>query len=223
MEPTVKTFYRSLFWTVVMLTASPNLAAVDKLVVIGLFKDQAILSIDGKQRQLRVGQTSPEGVKLIAADSEGAVLEVDGQRDTYQLGTHISTRYSERQTGAIVRLWPDPDNGLYTTDGSINGFAMNFVVDTGASYISMNSGQAARLGINYRLEGQEGMAQTASGLSKIYVINLDRVRVGEIEVRNVRAAVHEGQYPTRVLLGNSFLEKIDLKRDGKMLQLQGRL
>lgn len=205
-----------------LLLSGSVAAEVDKLVVIGLFKNQVILIIDGQQRRLKTGDSSPEGVKLIAADSESATLEVNGRQDIYRLGMHISSRYSEPRSGPVVRLWPEQDSGLYLADGSINGFAMNFVVDTGASFISMNSHQASRLGINYRMEGQEGLAQTASGVSKIYIINLNRVRIGGIEVRDVRAAVHEGQYPTRVLLGNSFLQKIDLKREGSVLELQGK-
>ena len=200
---------------------STSAMAVNKVVVVGLFKDRAILSIDGKQRLLKAGETSPEGVQLISANSREAVLEIDGERDTYKLGTHISSQFSEPEEGEIVRLWPNPSNGLYIADGSINGFSMKFVVDTGASLVSMNSHVAKRLGINYRLEGNEGLAQTASGFSKIYIIELESVRVGDIVLSDVKASVHEGDHPTRVLLGNSFLERITLRRDGKMLELQG--
>lgn len=200
---------------------TPLAGAVDKVVVVGLFSNKALLQIDGERRLLKTGETSPEGVKLISADSEKAVLEINGKQAAYKLGTHISSAFSEPEAGALVRLWPNPRNGLYMADGSINGFAMDFVVDTGATYISMNSHQARRLGINYRLEGREGLSQTASGTSKIYVIKLDKVRVGDIELHNVAAAVHEGDYPAEVLLGNSFLERITMRRDGKMLELEG--
>ena len=49
------------------------------ILVLGLFKDMAILRVDGKQYKLRTGEASPEGIKLIAADSEQAVLEIDGR------------------------------------------------------------------------------------------------------------------------------------------------
>ncbi len=52
-----------------MLVASVATAA-PAVRVVGLFKDSAVVIIDGKQRTLRVGQTSPEGVKLVSADSE---------------------------------------------------------------------------------------------------------------------------------------------------------
>lgn len=212
---------RSLITLLLLLFFTTPALAVDKVVVVGLFKDSAILNIDGKQRLLKAGETSAEGVKLISANSQEAVLEIDGERDTYKLGTHISSKFSERKQGEILRLWPNPANGLYIADGSINGFSMKFVVDTGASLVAMNSQEAKRLGINYRLEGSEGLSETASGYSKIYIIELDSVRVGDIELKNVKASVHEGDHPSQVLLGNSFLERINLRRDGKMLELQG--
>lgn len=211
-----------LLLTLLLLLFSTLPAAADKVVVIGLFKNQALLKIDGRQHLLKSGETSPEGVRLISADSREAVLEINGETAAYELGTHISSRFSEPGAGAIVRLWPDPANGLYMANGSINGFAMDFIVDTGATFVSMNSLQARRLGINYRLEGREGLSQTASGPSKIHVIELDRVRIGEIELKHVTASVHEGEYPVHVLLGNSFLERVSLRRDGKMLELQGK-
>lgn len=213
---------RQIITALLLLLVTTAAMAVDKVVVVGLFKDRAILTIDGKQQLLKAGETSPEGVHLVSANSQEAVLEINGERDTYKLGTHISSQFSEPEQGEILRLWPDPSNGLYIADGSINGFSMKFVVDTGASLVSMNSNEAKRLGINYRLDGNEGLAQTASGLSKIYIIELDTVRVGDIELKNVKASVHEGEHPTRVLLGNSFLERITLRRDGKMLELQGQ-
>lgn len=204
-----------------LLLWTATAVAVDKVVVMGLFKDTAVLLIDGKRQLLKAGETSPEGVSLISADSETAVLEFNGERDTYKLGNHISTRFAAPATGPVLRVWPDPANGLYISNGSINGFAMKFIIDTGATFVSLNSNEARRLGINYRLEGEEGLSQTASGTSKIYVIELDSVRLGQIELNNVKAAVHEGEFPDYVLLGNSFLERINLSREGKMLELQG--
>ena len=52
--------------------------AVGKIKVVGLFKDKAIVTIDGKQRVLSKGKTSPEGILLISANSREAVIEIDG-------------------------------------------------------------------------------------------------------------------------------------------------
>ena len=64
------------------------------------------------------------------------------------------------------------------------------------------------------------MSYTASGKSKIYIVNLKKVRVGDIELRNVKGAVHEGNFPVVTLLGMSFLSKLDMKREGRIMELQ---
>ena len=84
------------------------------ILVLGLFKDMAILRVDDKQYKLRTGEASPEGIKLIAADSEQAVLEINGQRETYSLGSHISSSFTApEKSGAIIR----PINGMYQVSG----------------------------------------------------------------------------------------------------------
>lgn len=195
----------------------PPAHAVERITVVGLFKDMAIVTINGQQYTLRSGETSPEGVTLISADSSAAILEIHGEQQSFGLGMHSGV-FSEPEGGNIVRILPDPA-GMYRINGSINGFTMNFVVDTGATLVAMNSHEARRLGINYRIDGREGLAQTASGTATIYIINLDRVRVGDIEIRNVAGAVHTGDHPPVVLLGNSFLNEVNLKRDGQVLEL----
>lgn len=199
--------------------SSATAAEVDRVVVVALFNGKAMLEIDGQQQLLRDGQTSPEGVKLIKATSEEATLEIAGQQQTYQLGTHINSEYKPRESGRLVQVWPDT-NGMYRVDGSINGFAMKFLVDTGATSIAINRNEARRLGINYKLDGRKGMAQTASGLETMYMVTLDRVRIGEIELRNVEASVIDGDYPATALLGNSFLGRLNLNREASVLELR---
>ena len=188
-----------------------------RIEVVGLFKGKALVAIDGRQRLLRAGETSPEGIKLLSANSQQAVLEIDGERRTFGLDQGIGSSFKGPEQ-PTVRIWPTPDR-MYLAVGSINGFPVDFVVDTGATLISMNSNEARRLGIDYRMEGERGMSSTASGMSKIYIVQLDRVRLGEIELRNVKGAVHEGNFPTVVLLGMSFLSRLDMRHEGEMLEL----
>ena len=194
--------------------------AFEKLNVLGLFKDKAIVQIDGKQRVLSIGKKSPEGVILISANSREAVIEIEGERNTYTIGAHIGGKFNKPKGGAISTIAPD-SNGMYSVNGSINGFQVSFMVDTGATLISMNRHQARRIGLNYKLEGRASAANTASGVSKIYIINLDKVKVGDIEIRDVKGAVHDTDFPKTILLGNSFLNKVNIKLEGKILQLQG--
>lgn len=192
--------------------------AAPEVSILALFKDKALVRIDGNRRVLAAGQTSPEGVKLIAADSGGATLEIDGKRERYALGDHIGSHYAA-PAAREIRLWPD-DQGMYLADGSINGQPVEFLVDTGASQVALNAALARRLGIDFRFEGRRGAVETASGVARAYRVRLDRVKIGDIQLRNVEAVVLDGSHPRRALLGMSFLQRLELKREAGALVLQ---
>ena len=192
--------------------------AATKITVVGLFKDTAIVVIDGQRRLLRSGDTSPEGVTLVSATSDEAVLEIDGEQRRYGLGGQIGGSYAPREQ-ATVRIWPTP-NRMYLVVGSINGFPVDFVVDTGATLVSLSGRQARRLGIDYRVVGTRGESTTASGIDEIYLVKLDKVKVGDIELRNVQAAIHDGDFPPVTLLGMSFLGRLTMRQDGQVLELK---
>lgn len=200
------------------LPALAGALATGDIVVLGLFKDKAVLTIDGNRRVLKSGERSPEGVRLVSADSEAAVLEVDGRTRRHLLGTHIGSRYTAPSMRE-VQLWPDAA-GMYRTTGSINGRTIDFLVDTGATNVALNANQARRLGIDYRLNGKVGMASTASGMSRYWAVRLDAVRIGDILLRNVDAAILEGNFPTQALLGMSFLGRLEMMREADALRLR---
>ncbi len=207
-----------IFIGIIFLFACQLSFAIDKIIINGLYKDKAIVTIDGKQRVLKTGKASPEGALLIESNSKEAIIEIDGQQETYTLGAHIGGNYAPPTGGDKLILTPD-SAGMYNISGTINGSHVNFVVDTGATLVSMNSNVAKKLGIDYKLDGEEGQSYTASGKDKIYIINLKKVKVGDIELHNVQGAVHEGNFPVITLLGMSFLGKLDMKREGKIMEL----
>ena len=197
----------------------PELAsALDQVTVTGLFKDRASLDLDGTMRVLSLGMTSPEGVKLVSANSRGAVLEINGVARSYALGEHIRSQYAPPAPGASITIAPDAQ-GMYEIAGSINGTQVSFLVDTGATLVSMNRPTAQRLGLNYRLDGTESRSSTAAGVVPVWLVKLDRVRIGAIELRDVPASVHHADFPSAVLLGNSFLQRLHLDRQGPLLKL----
>jgi aspartyl protease family protein len=203
---------------IVLLSLADVATAVTKISVVGLFKDTAIVMIDGTRRLLRSGDTSPEGITLISATSTEAILEIDGERKQYGLGGQISGSYA-KPTNAKVRIWPTP-NSMYAVLGSINGYPVEFIVDTGATLVSMSGREAKRLGIDYRVEGTPARSSTASGIAEIYLVDLNKVKVGDIELRNVRGAVHDGDFPPATLLGMSFLNRLTMRQDGQVLELE---
>ena len=202
------------------LLAPTPAAAVERIEVMALFKDRAVMRLDGRQRMLVAGERSPEGVLLLEADANGAMVEVDGERRTLGLGNRISSSYAPPEGAEdIVHVGPD-NRGMYVLNGSINGFQVRFLVDTGASHIAINSRLARRLGLQYMVEGRQGVTSTASGMTTSYQVSLDSVRVGDIELRGVAATVLDGDFPREALLGMSFLGKVDINRDGGILQLK---
>jgi aspartyl protease family protein len=207
-----------LLLLVFCVLAAARVQAAPDLRVVGLFKDRAVVIIEGSQRVLRVGQTSPEGVKLVAADSESALLEYQGEEVRGMLDGRVSTR-SKPPATEEVQIWRNTQ-GMYATTGSINGLPVSLLVDTGATQVAMNAAQARRLGIDYRVIGRPAAITTASRLEPAWAVTLDSVKVGDIELNNVEGVVLEGAQPQTVLLGMSYLGRLEIRNDGRLLTLQ---
>jgi aspartyl protease family protein len=207
-----------LLLTVLLSTISVSVLAVDKVEVQGLFSRKAVLSVDGKRYILAVGESSPEGVKVVSASSRGAVLEVDGEQQQYNIGsTSFSTSYAvpEENSETIYKN----SAGMYMTFGNINGRPVQLLVDTGASAVSMNADQAKQLGIDFKKYGTEAGVSTASGFVKAYRVKLRSVSVGSISQKNVDAFVIDGKHPGPILLGMTFLGRLSIEHSGNAMEL----
>ena len=194
-----------------------NAYAVEKVEVQGLFSNKAVLMVDGKRHILAVGEASPEGVKVISANSRGAVLEVDGKQKQYNLGSSVSTTFAKRKSQKETIFINS--GGMYMTFGNINGRTVRFLVDTGASAISMNTGQAKQLGIRYDKIGIPAGVSTASGFVDAYRVRLKSVSVGRITETNVEAFVIDGNHPGPILLGMTFLGRLSVEHSGNSMTL----
>lgn len=213
----------SVAWLLLMPLVSlwgVDAVAVERIRVMALFQDKAMVEIDGKNRLLRKGEKSPEGVLLISADSKEVVLEIDGQQKTYRLGSHIGGNF-QKPASTEVKIWRD-NTGSFTTVGSINGRTVNMLVDTGATSVAISEREAIRLGVPYRLKGKKIMVSTASGRSMGYEVSLDQVRVGNLTLRNVEAMVIEGDDPQEVLLGMTFLNRVQMENQGTVMVLRSK-
>jgi len=200
----------------VAMLAGTARAATD-IQVQGLFPGRAVLAINGETRMLRVGDTSPEGVALLASSSKAAEVEVDGQRRVLTLTRQIASTFSAAER-AEVRI-PRSADSHYWVRGAINGQEVEMMVDTGATTMAMSSREAVRLGIDYRA-GQRSRSQTAGGMVDTFVVLLDRVSLGAIEARQVRASVLEGEHPRQILLGNSLLGQLEMREESGVLLLR---
>jgi aspartyl protease family protein len=204
--------------TGLVLALMAGVAAATDVNVIGLFRGKAVVVVNGgKPRTLNVGEATPEGVKLVSVGTEQAVLEIDGKRRSLGMGQSISVAAPSTGDRAQATLAADA-RGHFMAMGQINGQSVHFLVDTGASMISMNASEARRLGVNY-LKGQRGYASTANGPATVYKVRLNTVRIGDISVSDVDALVHDGNALPLVLLGMSFLNRVEMRRDGPTMTL----
>ena len=185
--------------------------------VVGLFPGKAVVRIDnGAPRTLSVGQTAPEGVRLLRADSNEAEFEVAGKRQVLGLGRgrFAGGGATERPS---VRLYAD-GRGHFVSEGTINGVAVRCLVDTGATTVALNSRDAARIGLDYR-RGQRRLVSTTNGVVEVRSVKLDRVQLGAIALADIDAVVLEGDSPPIVLIGMSVLNRLEMRRDGDVLTL----
>jgi aspartyl protease family protein len=190
--------------------------------VIGLFPGKAVVVIDrGTPRTLAVGQKTPEGVVLISSDSRNAVLEIDGKRETLEMGQDFEGASRPSAERPSVTL-PADSRGQFYADGQVNGAHVRFVVDTGATTVLLPAPDADRLGIDYKGKGQAGRIQTANGTATAYRVVLDTVTIGGITAYNVDAVVAEASGLDVALLGMSFLNRTEMRRDGAYMILTKR-
>ncbi|OWW19710.1 retropepsin-like aspartic protease family protein [Noviherbaspirillum denitrificans] len=201
-----------------LLLASGAALATD-ISVVGVFPNKAVLVVDGGgPKTYSVGATIAEGVKLVAADSDGATIEINGKRRTIAMGEHVNRSTSDggRQS---VTLQAD-GQGHYVVNGQINGGSVRMLLDTGATLIALPASEATRLGIDYK-KGTPGYVNTANGVAPTYRVKLNTVKVGDVEINQVDAFVQEQGLPI-ILLGMSFLNRTEMRRDGAQMVLTKR-
>jgi aspartyl protease family protein len=203
---------------VASLFASGALAA--QVSVVGLFKDRAMVSIDGgKPRLIVVGQTTPEGVKLIAANSSQATFEVDGRPQVLVMGQSAASSTAPATDRSTVHITADV-NGHFSSLGAIDGSSLRFLIDTGASLVAINAEDARRIGVRYQDSERQAVA-TANGAVTGYMVTFNSVKLGDITLHQVQGMVVETAMPV-ALLGMSFLNRVDMKREGSTMTLSKR-
>jgi aspartyl protease family protein len=205
----------------VILTAAASLPVLAQTVTLNgsMGTRQALLVIDGVPRVVEVGATA-HGVRLLSLSVTQAEVDVGGQRRLLLAGASQVRvgAADERGTGSGAEIVLTAGNGgHFTTAGQINGKAVTFMVDTGATAIALGQADADRIGLNYK-NAPRGFAGTANGRIPVNVVTLSSVRVGDVEVANVEAVVMPSTMQ-HILLGNSFLARFQMKRDNDTMRL----
>ena len=206
---------------VLMLAAFP-VAHAQSVALAGMLGSKALLVVNGTAPKTVAAGDTHEGVKVISTSSDQAVIEQSGKRFTLRLGdapVHMGTGKSGSTSAGRGNkiILTAGSGGHFMTAGQINGRAVQFMVDTGATTVAMGALDAERAGLNYK-SGQPVMMSTANGVTQGYKIKLDSVRVGDVEVFDVDAVVTPQAMPF-MLLGNSFLTRFQMLRDNDQLTL----
>ena len=203
---------------VMALILFPSLALAQEVGLAGIMGSKALLMINGAEPQtVRVGE-SLGGVKLLSIQGDQAVVEIGGKKRPLRVGQHAVGAGSNDSADSIVMT--ADIQGHFITTGNINGTSVRFLVDTGASMISLGASDARRIGLDFN-KGQKGMTQTANGQSVVSKVKLDTVRVGSTTLHNVDALIHQNDMPV-ALLGMSFLNRMEMQRDGNTMTLKKR-
>jgi aspartyl protease family protein len=209
----------SLLFILLLPLFCAGVTAADAAVkVIALFSNKALLQVGDKQKIVSKGETF-EGVLLQSASGRGAVVVIDGETLTLGLNQSIATNFKKRDH-VTIRIAPDA-RGMYYARGYINGHSTSFLVDTGATNVTLSGSKANALGIDFR-QGVPGLANTAASVVQVWQIKLSSVRIGGIELNNVNATVIPGAKPSDVLLGNSFLGRTEIQQTNSVLTISKR-
>ncbi|KQV49396.1 hypothetical protein ASC95_17500 [Pelomonas sp. Root1217] len=179
----------------------------------------ALLVIDGEPRTVEVG-AMVKGVRLISLEDSRAVVEYGGRRQALALGAAPGRVLAQNAAPPRQIVLPAGPGGHFTTLGMINGQVTSFLVDTGATSISIGQIEAEKLGLRY-MYGRRIVTQTANGVVPAYQLQLASVRIGSVEVRDVEAIVIPGLM-SHVLLGNSFLNRFQMRRENDVMTLELR-
>jgi len=193
-------------------------AAAQDVGLAGIMGSRALLMIDGGEPQAVAAGQSLAGVKVVSVHGDHAVVEIGGRKRPLRVGQHAIGAAAADGAGTIV-MTADNQGHFYVT-GSVNGAAVRFMVDTGATMISLGATDARRIGLDFN-RGQKAMTQTANGQTVVSKVKLDTVRIGDVTLHNVDALIHQNEMPM-ALLGMSFLNRMEMQRDGGTMTLRKR-
>jgi aspartyl protease family protein len=209
-------FRKNFLFTVGLFFSTVSIADT-QVNIVGLFSNKAVVIINGgKPKTLSVGQTS-DGVKLVAADSKIATLQIEGKTKQLYMGQAASVGAAASNATSSVTLYSNAQ-GHFLSDCQINGATLKFLVDTGATTVALNSGDAKYANIDYK-RGEPIQVGTANGVVTAYRVTIANLKIGSITLSQVEASVLEGGSPSEVLLGMSALSRLDMKRQGIALIL----
>jgi len=107
--------------------------------------------------------------------------------------------------------------GHYLARGRINGQPVTFLLDTGATLVSIPENIARKLSLK---AGTRSYANTANGVIETYNTRLDAIGIGSIELYDIAAQINPHMHTDEILLGMSFLKRLELIQRGDTLTIR---
>jgi aspartyl protease family protein len=209
-------------WITVLLVfaISMQVLADTQINIVGLFNNKALVMINGSgPHHLQAGQTK-SGIKLISATSDAATLEFEGERRVLKMGQAAFVAASPESPEAVnspVNLYAD-QAGHFFGNLTLNGGSFKYIIDSGATNVTLNSDDAKAAKIDYKQGSKVNMA-TANGVVPAFKVTLNTLKIGTIVLNNVDATVIEGSSPPFILLGMSAQNRLNIKRDNSIMTL----
>lgn len=209
---------RHCTWLGALLLFVPLTVLAQDVGLAGVMGSKAMLMINGGEPQaVPIGQAL-DGVKVLAIQGELVTIEIGGKKRPLRVGQHAVGAGSGDGSGKIT-MTADVQGHFYTT-GTINGTSVRFLVDTGATMISLGATDARRIGLDFN-RGQKALSNTANGQVVVSKVQVDTVRIGDVTLHNIDALIHQNEMPI-ALLGMSFLNRMEMQRDGSTMTLKKR-
>lgn len=197
---------------------SPLIMA-QSVVAEAVLGNLVVLNIDGQRSNIRVGE-SKQNVTVISADNSYVDIEIAGKPMRLRIGAAaVSSQYTpSTKTEKILRN----EFGMYTTVGAINNKNANFIIDTGATFVAISEQHAQQFGVDYKRVGTQTQVSTANGIVPAYFVRFATVTVGTITLSQVEGVVVTGGGLPEILLGMSFLNRVDVSYSGGIMTMEAK-
>ncbi len=124
---------------------------------------------------------------------------------------------SHTRDGAIEIQLQANRQGHYLANGTINNQHVTFILDTGATTVSVSDTMARKAGLQRQ---QRGRARTAAGTVDVWSTTIPELRLGDLTFHNVPGTINPAMDPDMVLLGMSVLGELDFSQQAGVLTLR---
>ena len=192
----------------------PDRAKPDAETSLSYENQTADKVVDIAIARMKVGAVANEdrSQKLKKYALVAAIIAGFGLLLVFGSGQHQRPTTVISENGDVTVRLKQNERGHYFTRGEINGIAVMFLVDTGATTLAIPEHIANDLDLK---AGRKSQSYTANGIASSYSTHLDTVSVGGITLGNIDASISPGLVGDEILLGMSFLKHLNLEqRDG---------